>query len=142
MSSPLVAPKFGIKDASFKAAGGVDGVRKLVDDFYSIMDEAEDASIIRRMHPADLTSSRDKLARFLCGWLGGPRLYTEKYGPISIPNVHAHLRIGEAERDAWLACMERAVARQSFSPEFAAYLMAQLRIPAQRIVVTCAESAS
>jgi hemoglobin len=138
MSSPLVAPKFGIKDASFQAAGGVDGVRKLVDDFYRIMDEAEDASIIRRMHPADLTSSRDKLARFLCGWLGGPRLYTEKYGPISIPNVHAHLGIGEAERDAWLACMERAIARQSFSPEFAAYLMKQLRIPAERIVLTCA----
>jgi hemoglobin len=138
----LVEPKFGVKDASFNAAGGVDGIRKLVDDFYEIMDETEDAAIIRRMHPADLTGSRDKLARFLCGWLGGPRLYTEKYGPISIPNVHARFGIGEAERDAWLACMERAVARQSFSPEFAAYLMAQLRIPAQRIVVTCAQSDS
>jgi hemoglobin len=142
MSSPLIAPKFGIKDASFRAAGGVDGVRKLVDDFYRIMDEAEDASIIRRMHPADLTISRDKLARFLCGWLGGPRLYTEKYGPISIPNVHAHLGIGDAQRDAWLACMERAVARQSFSPEFAAYLMEQLRVPAQRIGLTGATSGS
>jgi hemoglobin len=138
----LVEPKFGIKDASFKAAGGVEGIRKLVDDFYRIMNEAEDASIIRRMHPADLTGSRDKLARFLCGWLGGPRLYTEKYGPISIPDVHARFGIGEAERDAWLACMKRAVARQSFSPEFATYLMAQLRIPAQRIVVTCAEAGS
>jgi len=138
----LVEPKFGVKDASFKAAGGVEGIRKLVDDFYRIMDETGDASIIRRMHPADLTGSRDKLARFLCGWLGGPRLYTEKYGPISIPDVHARFGIGEAERDAWLACMERAVSRQAFSPEFANYLMAQLRIPAQRIVVTCAEAGS
>jgi hemoglobin len=138
----LVEPKFGVKDASFKAAGGVEGIRKLVDDFYRIMDETGDASIIRRMHPADLTGSRDKLARFLCGWLGGPRLYTEKYGPISIPDVHARFGIGEAERDAWLACMERAVSRQAFSPEFATYLMAQLRIPAQRIVVTCAEAGS
>ena len=132
--------KFGVNDSSFQAAGGVEGIYKLVDEFYRIMDEAPEASIIRKMHPADLSSSRDKLARFLCGWLGGPRLYAEKYGPISIPNVHAHLGIGEAERDAWLACMEKAVARQPFSPEFAAYLMKQLRIPAQRVVLTCAES--
>ena len=133
-------PKFGIKDSSFQAAGGLDGVRKLVDDFYRIMDESPEASVVRRMHPADLTPSRDKLTRFLCGWLGGPRLYTEKYGPISIPNFHAHLGIREAERDAWLACLEKAIARQSFSPEFAEYLMTQLRIPVQRVFLACAES--
>ena len=138
----IAPPKFGVRDTSFRAAGGFEGVRNLVDEFYRIMDEAPEAATIREMHPADLTSSRDKLARFLSGWLGGPRLYAEKYGPISIPNVHAHLGVGEAERDAWLACMERAIARQSFSPDFSLYLMDQLRIPAQRVFLTCAESIS
>jgi hemoglobin len=104
------------------------------------MDESAAASNVRGMHPADLTTSRDKLMRFLCGWLGGPRLYTEKYGPISIPNIHAHLRIGETERDAWLSCMEKAIALQSYSPEFAKYLIEQLRIPAQRVLLSSQES--
>ncbi|HEX7763167.1 MAG TPA: globin, partial [Cellvibrio sp.] len=63
-------------------------------------------------------------------------LYHEKYGSINIPRDHAHLPIGEAERDAWLLCMERAIAKQNYSPEFSTYLLAQLRIPAERIFAT------
>lgn len=124
--------RFGDGDASFQGAGGVPGIERLVDDFYAIMDEAEFARDIRRMHPEDLAVSRDKLARFLCGWLGGPKRFREKYGSIQIPAVHAHLRIDEAERDAWLECMRLAIARQPYSPEFAAYLLRALRVPAER----------
>jgi len=129
---------YGTGDASFRAAGGEAGVARLVDDFYDEMERAPEARGIRAMHPADLTESRDKLARFLCGWLGGPRRYAEKYGTISIPGAHAHLAIGEAQRDAWLLCMERAIAKQGYAPAFAAYLLAQLRFPAQRITEVCA----
>jgi len=124
--------EFGVEDTSFRAAGGVEGIRRLVDDFYDIMDAWPGAEVIRRMHPADLAESRDKLARFLCGWLGGPKLYREKYGPIRIPAAHAHLTIGPAERDAWLECMRQAIARQPHTPEFGAYLLRQLRVPAER----------
>ena len=65
--------------------------------------------------------------------MGGPRSYSEKYGPINIPRDHSHLPIGEQERDAWLLCMEKAIAVQNYSPEFGAYLLTQLRIPAERI---------
>jgi hemoglobin len=132
-----VRPTFGSGDASFQAAGGVEGIERLVGHFYRIMDEAPEARVIRAMHPADLAESRDKLARFLCGWLGGPRRYAEKYGSISIPGVHAHLAIDEAERDAWLSCMGQAIALQGYSPEFGEYLLAQLGKPAQRIYLTC-----
>ena len=84
------------------------------------------------MHPADLTQSRDKLARFLCGWLGGPKLYHEKYGPIRIPSAHAHLHIGTKQRDAWLSCMQQALEQQPYAASFKAYLIAQLAIPAER----------
>lgn len=127
------APVFGVGDASFRAAGGVDGIDALVKDFYRIMDTRADAARIRGMHPADLSPSADKLARFLCGWLGGPKRYAEKYGPINIPQFHAHWPIGEAERDAWLACMREAIALQPYSPEFSDYLLTQLRVPAERI---------
>lgn len=129
-------PLYGFSDASFQAAGGLEGIRKLVDGFYAEMDALPEAAVIRKMHKTDLTESRDKLTLFLCGWMGGPSLYHEKYGSINIPRDHAHLPIGEAERDAWLLCMERAIAKQQYSPEFSTYLLAQLRIPAERIFVT------
>ena len=129
-------PLYGFSDNSFQAAGGLEGIRQLVDDFYQEMDELKDARVIRDMHRPDLTESRDKLTLFLCGWLGGPRLYHDKYGSINIPKSHMHLPIGEAERDAWLLCMECAIAKQNFAPEFAIYLLNQLRIPAERIFQT------
>jgi hemoglobin len=123
-----------VGDASFRAAGERPGITKLVDLFYRNMDELPEAQVIRRMHPKDLSESRDKLARFLCGWMNGPALYNEKYGPIQIPSAHAHLRVGGQEREAWLSCMERAIAEQGYEPDFAAYLMRELRVPAERIV--------
>lgn len=122
---------YGEGDASFQAAGGVEGLRRLVVDFYRMMDTLPEAATIRAMHPSDLSSSADKLHRFLCGWLGGPKLYREKYGSIHIPSAHAHLAIGERERDAWLLCMERALAQQDYPQEFRDYLLRALFHPAE-----------
>ncbi len=125
--------QFGTLDASFQAAGGEVGVKKLVNDFYDFMQQIPQANKVLNMHPQPLDTSRDKLFRFLCGWLGGPRLFQEKYGPINIPAVHAHLSIGTKERDAWLMCMEKAIALQNYTPEFSVYLLTQLKIPAERV---------
>jgi hemoglobin len=96
------------------------------------MDEQPNAKVIRDMHKKDLTESIDKLTHFLCGWLGGPKLFSEKYGPIRIPKAHSHLNIGYAERDAWLYCMEQAISKQPYERDFKQYLLAQLAIPAER----------
>ncbi|MND80953.1 Group 2 truncated hemoglobin YjbI [compost metagenome] len=125
---------YGVGDASYQAAGGIDGLRKLVDDFYRLMDELPEAASLRRMHPESLAPARDKLTCFLSGWLGGPKLYGEKYGSISIPAFHAQWPIDEQGSAAWLLCMEQAIALQGYSPDFSAYLLAQLRVPAQRVV--------
>ena len=126
-------PTFGVDDTSFKAAGGYDGLRALVDEFYRLMHDEAHTETIRSMHPGDLTVSRDKLTRFLCGWLGGPRLYSEKYGALNIPGAHSHLPIGEGERDQWLWCMRKAIASQPYSKEFSAYLMEQFQVPANGV---------
>lgn len=128
---------YGDGDATFRACGGEAGLRRLVEDFYAAMDTLPVARGIRALHAPDLSLSIDKLARFLCGWLGGPRRYNEKYGPIKIPMAHAHLPVTESERDAWLACMEEAAARQPYAPEFRQYLLEQLFVPAERIRVVC-----
>lgn len=126
-------PQYGEDDTSFKAAGEYPGIAKLVERFYDYMENLPETKHIRNMHPADLTESREKLTRFLCGWLGGPKLFSEKYGPIKIPLAHAHLLIEEKERDAWLNCMKKAVDEQPFAEDFKIYLMEQLFVPAERI---------
>lgn len=124
--------QYGVENNSFIAAGKVDGIRQLVEDFYQQMDEQPNAKVIRSMHKDDLTESIDKLTRFLCGWLGGPKLFSDKYGPIRIPKAHSHLDIGYAERDAWLGCMEQAIAKQPYERRFKKYLLQQLAVPAER----------
>ncbi len=69
----LKPARYGDGDASLQAAGGEDGIRRLVDRFFVLMTERPEAAGILRMHPRDLEGSRDKLARFLCGWLEGPK---------------------------------------------------------------------
>jgi hemoglobin len=124
---------YGTRDASFRAAGGREGVFALVDNFFDRMGSDERFATIWNLHPEDKDISRDKLARFLCGWLGGPKLYNEKYGAIGIPRVHAHLDIATPERDQWLTCMSESVDEQAFAPEFKTYLMEQLFVPAEAV---------
>jgi hemoglobin len=130
-------PPYGTGDASFQAAGGVEGIRQLIDTFFDRMGSDPRFATIYALHPEDKEISRDKLHRFLCGWLGGPKLYNEKYGAIGIPRVHAHLAIATDERDQWLTCMGESVAEQSFAADFKAYLMEQLYVPAEAVRRRC-----
>ena len=131
--SQVSPPPYGQGDASFQAAGGEAGIRRLVDRFFDLMGERPDAAGILEMHPRDLEGSRDKLSCFLCGWLGGPKLYAEKYGSIKIPKAHARFPIGTAESEAWLDCMAAALADQPLAEDFKVYLLRELHVPAERI---------
>jgi len=135
-AAPTSGPRSGEGDSSYRAAGERAGITCLVEAFYRFMDELPEARIIRRMHARDLSVSRDKLTLFLCGWMNGPSFFTEKYGPIRIPSAHEHLRIGPHERDAWLRCMELAIAEQGYAEAFASYLLRELRVPAERVLQT------
>ena len=136
MEINLQKHNFGAGDASFQAAGGEAGVTDLVTRFYRVMDTAPEAAHIRAMHPKDITVTADKLALFLCGWLGGPQLFGPKYGSISIPGVHQHLVIHEEQRDAWLFCMERALEEVDYADDFKQYLLKALSVPAERVRIT------
>ncbi|XPF95095.1 group II truncated hemoglobin [Colwellia sp. RE-S-Sl-9] len=127
--------EYGVGDNSYKMAGELSGITQLVDDFYQNMATFKESQKIRDMHPADLTASRQKLTYFLSGWLGGPKLYAEHYGSINIPLAHKHLSVGHAESKAWLLCMQKAVDKQAYEAPFKVYLMQQLRVPAERIVM-------
>lgn len=126
--------QYGVGDTSFNAAGGVDGILKLVEDFYHHMCKQSFALEIRAMHPDDLSTSIDKLHRFLCGWLGGPRLYQERYGNINVPAIHSPFSINQSHAEAWLRCMSLAIDEQDYDINFCDYLKQQLAIPVGRIL--------
>lgn len=98
------------RQTPYDMLGGEDGVRRLVERFYEIMDEAPEAADIRAMHKEDLAPVRDALFEFLSGWLGGPPLYAQRTGSVCLTASHKPFAIGEAERDQWVLCMRRALA--------------------------------
>ena len=93
----------------YNQLGGDAAVRKLVDRFYDLMDENDDAKTIRKMHPDDLTESRNKLYEFLSGFLGGPPLYHQNRGHPKLRMRHLPFQIDEQARDAWLECMYQSL---------------------------------
>jgi hemoglobin len=95
--------------SAFEVLGGEPAVRELVDRFYDLMDLESAYSDIRALHPPDLDSSRDKLFWFLCGWLGGPAHYIERFGHPRLRARHLPFAIGIRERDQWLSCMRQAM---------------------------------
>jgi hemoglobin len=84
-------------------------IREIVEAFYDVMEKDEKAKTIRLMHREDLTSSREKLFMFLCGWTGGPQLYIERYGHPFLRRRHLPFKIGEEERDQWIYCMTKGM---------------------------------
>ena len=110
----------------FTVLGGEPAVQQLVDRFYDLMDTVPEYYVIRKLHPADLTGSRDKLYMFLSGWLGGPPLYTDKFGHPMLRARHLPFAIGNAERDAWMACMTRAAETVISEEKLRAWLLEQL----------------
>ena len=89
--------------------GGEAVVRQLVDRFYDLMDELQEARDIRILHAPDLSEAREKLFMFLSGWLGGPQLYINKFGHPRLRQRHMPFPIGIRERDQWMLCMTRAM---------------------------------
>ena len=108
----------------YERLGAAEGVRKLVDRFYDLMDEDPDYQGIRKMHSQDLTESRNKLYWFLCEWTGGPKLYNERFGNPLLRRRHMPFSIGTGERDQWMGCMKRAMADAGLADDLRAQLEA------------------
>jgi len=89
----------------------------LSDRFYDLMDLEPAYAGIRALHPASLDDSRQKFFWFLCGWLGGPQHYVERFGHPRLRARHLPFAIGISERDQWLSCMHQAMSELALDPE-------------------------
>ena len=107
----------------YEQMGGEEGIRRLVNHFYDLMDASPEAANIRALHATSLKSSREKLFQFFSGWTGGPPLYEQKFGHPRLRARHLPFPIGGRERDEWLWCMDQALDAQEM-PEL---LRAQIR---------------
>lgn len=105
--------------SAFELLGGEPAVRALVDRFYDLMDLEPDYAALRAVHGSTLDEARDKLFWFLCGWLGGPQHYIERFGHPRLRARHLPFAIGIRERDQWLACMGQAMREREVDPALA-----------------------
>ena len=94
---------------AYALMGGQPTVDSLVDSFYDRMDTLPEAAVIRAMHTAALTDIRIVLKKYLGEWLGGPKHYTSERGHPMLRARHLPFPIGNAERDAWMLCMNGAL---------------------------------
>ena len=111
----------------FEQLGGEEGIRRLVDRFYDLMDTAPEAATIRALHATSLKQSREKLFLYLMGWTGGPPTYVERYGHPRLRARHMPFPIGSKERDEWLWCMERAMSEHPMPDALRAMLWQRIR---------------
>ncbi len=108
---------------------GEAGIKELAAAFYDVMNERTEAATIRAMHEKNTDVIKQKLYEYLSGWMGGPPLFSDKYGSVCLTSAHKPYSIGPDERDQWLACMDIALERIDASES----LQAMLKTPMYNI---------
>ncbi|MDE2604819.1 MAG: group II truncated hemoglobin [Burkholderiales bacterium] len=106
----------------FEWIGGEQKVHALVERFYDLMDLEPKYKELRAVHGSHLERARQHLFWFLCGWLGGPQHYTDRFGHPRLRMRHLPFKIGILERDQWLACMDQAMGETGVPEELRARL--------------------
>ena len=106
----------------FEWIGGEEKVQALVDRFYDLMDLETRYKELRAAHGTELERARQNLFWFLCGWLGGPQHYTDRFGHPRLKMRHMPFKIGIKERDQWVACMDQAMGEVGVDPALRARL--------------------
>jgi hemoglobin len=96
-------------DTPFEWMGGEQRVKALTERFYDLMDLEPAYADLRAAHGNTLDNARERLFWFLCGWLGGPNHYTDRFGHPRLRARHLPFKVGIKERDQWLACMAQAM---------------------------------
>lgn len=115
--------------------GGASGLHKLINTFYDIIENDPEGEILHLLHLRGhgVAHSRVEQFNFLSGFLGGPQLYIEKHGHSDVRDMHRHVQVGPAERDAWLLCMSRAIAIVGLENDVGEALMKHFRVVANAL---------
>lgn len=102
--------------------GGAEGVARVVNRFYDLMESDPAFARLRAMHAPDLTPMRTSLAGFLAGWTGGPRSWFEQNPGKCMMSAHGALEIDRDKATQWCDAMARALADSGIDPVLAGRL--------------------
>ncbi|MFU0506295.1 globin domain-containing protein [Pseudaminobacter sp. NGMCC 1.201702] len=102
---------WGLERSLYLELGGEETVGRIVELFYDVVEQAEDAAPLHLLHLRGhgIAHSREEQFNYLCGFFGGPSYYVQKHGHSRLKEIHEHIEIGPDLRDLWLRCMRRAV---------------------------------
>lgn len=81
-------------------------ISQLVDAFY---ERVYKHPTLIPLFQNDIKVVKDKQFCFLSQFLGGPQLYSQKYGPPRMRMRHMPHRIDNKAKEAWLSCMKEAI---------------------------------
>jgi hemoglobin len=105
------------KMTPYELIGGEASVLNLVNRFYFYMDTLPEAKEVRKIHAKSLSVAKDKLFKFLSGWLGGPDLFIQEFGHPMLRRRHFPFVIGQTEKDQWMICMNKAMNEIPMNPD-------------------------
>ena len=135
LASAGAAPSAKKIELLYDRVGGEAGIRALVETFYDIIEKEPEGEVLHLLHMRGqgVAHSRIEQFNFLSGFLGGPRLYVEKYGHSDVREMHAHVEIDAEARDTWLKCMRIAIDRVGLNADVKAALMAHFEPVAAKL---------
>lgn len=117
----------------YEHIGGAETLRRLVDVFYRKVKAHPDLSPI---FPEDIRPVQEKQYMFLSQFFGGPRLYTDQYGPPMMRARHMPFPITKERADDWLECMKLSLEEIGMPKELREVLLDRLSGPAYHFVNT------
>tara|TARA_B110000285_G_scaffold232193_1_gene302680 strand:- start:1585 stop:1947 length:363 start_codon:yes stop_codon:yes gene_type:complete len=85
---------------------GEERLTLLVDTFY---EKIINHSSISSLFQSDIELVKEKQFMFLSQFLGGPQLYSEKYGHPKMRARHMSHKIDDTAKDEWLKCMKASI---------------------------------
>lgn len=117
----------------YEAIGGENKIDELVEAFYKRVAKHPDLIPI---FPDDLTEVARKQKQFLTQFFGGPPLYIQEHGHPMMRKRHLRFPITPTRRNAWLSCMEAALAEANIEEPFRSAMFERLTLTANHMMNT------
>jgi hemoglobin len=93
-------------DSLYEALGGAETVKRLVEAFYPKVYADPD---LAPLFPDGVEEIMMKQEMFLTQFLGGPPLYSDRFGPPAMRQRHLPFEVTPRRALAWLRCMKEAM---------------------------------
>lgn len=117
----------------YEQLGESAGLRRIIETFYgNVVREP----LLAPLFPEDIEPVIERQHQFLTQFFGGPPLYSEQHGHPMMRARHMRFPVTNERADAWLTCMDAALAENGVEDELREFVVARLKGPAYHFVNT------